>query len=51
LFRAYTDLKKDYKKNTYKISRELFEEMKEESSFTMQKLGYELPGEVELIDA
>jgi hypothetical protein len=50
LFRAYTDLKKNYKKNTYRISRELFEEIKEKSIFTMEKLDYELPTEVELID-
>jgi hypothetical protein len=48
LFRAYTDLKKDYKKNTYQVSRKLYEEILENCLFTMEKLDYSQPTEVQI---
>jgi len=49
-FEVYVDSKKDYKKNTYKIDRKLFEEIQENCRFSMEKLNYDLPSNVEIID-
>lgn len=49
-FEVYAESKKGYKKNTYKVNRKLFEEIQENCSFSMEKLNYDIPSNVEVTD-
>jgi len=50
VFEEYTESKKDYQKNTYQVRRELFEEIQANCHFSMKKLNYEVPSNVEVAD-
>jgi len=50
LFEQYTESKKGYTKNSYKISRKILDRILAEWDFTMKEWAYELPDNIEIIE-
>jgi hypothetical protein len=50
IFDKYLDSKKNYVKNKHIITRELLNRLLMEWEFSMKKLNYEIPDNIEIID-